>query len=267
MEKVFIKTSFAKRVKSMLNVDFKRAFTSPLFYIMIGASLVMPVLILVMTTMMDGTVSTDPQTGVQTVMEGFKNAWQAIGAVSGASSAMDMSLTSMCNINMLYFLMAIITCIFVSDDFRSGYAKNIFTVRAKKNDYVLSKTLVCFIGSACMLVAFFVGTVLGGAIAGLPFDTEGFNAGNLLACMLSKILLSSAFVSIYLLASVIAKQKTWLAILLSFGIGMLFYTVAPMVAPLDSNIINVLLCAVGGVGMSVGLGAISNIVLNKTALV
>ena len=71
MEKVFIKTSFAKRVKSMLNVDFKRAFTSPLFYIMIGASLVMPVLILVMTTMMDGMVSTDPQTGVQTVMEGI----------------------------------------------------------------------------------------------------------------------------------------------------------------------------------------------------
>jgi len=69
----FEKNSFRKRVKSMLGVDFRRMLTSLLFYIMIGASLVMPILILVMTTMMDGTVSVNPQTGAETVMEGFKN--------------------------------------------------------------------------------------------------------------------------------------------------------------------------------------------------
>lgn len=46
------------------------------------------------------------------------------------------------NINMLYFFVAVFVCLFVSDDFRSGYAKNLFTVRSKKSDYVISKTLV-----------------------------------------------------------------------------------------------------------------------------
>ena len=59
----FEKNTFKKRMKSMFGVDFRRMFTSPLFYIMIGASLVMPILILVMTTMMDGSVSVNPQTG------------------------------------------------------------------------------------------------------------------------------------------------------------------------------------------------------------
>ena len=36
----------------MLKVDFRRMFTTPLFYIMLGISLVVPILILVMTTMM-----------------------------------------------------------------------------------------------------------------------------------------------------------------------------------------------------------------------
>ena len=62
-----------------------------------------------------------------------------------------MSLTAMCNINMLYFLIVVLVCIFVADDFRSGYAKNLFTVRAKKTDYVISKTVVGFVGAAAML--------------------------------------------------------------------------------------------------------------------
>ena len=84
----FEKNTFKKRIKSMLGVDFRRMFTSPLFYIMVGASLVMPILILVMTSMMDGTVSVNPQTGEETIMEGFKNVWQIIGSVSGGNQAL-----------------------------------------------------------------------------------------------------------------------------------------------------------------------------------
>ena len=60
----FKKNTFGRRISSMLGVDFRRMFTSILFYIMIGASFFMPILILVMTTMMDGTVYVNPQTGV-----------------------------------------------------------------------------------------------------------------------------------------------------------------------------------------------------------
>ena len=57
-----------KRLKTMLHVDFRRMFTQPLLWIMVGSCLVMPILILVMTTMMDGSVSVNPQTGVETVI-------------------------------------------------------------------------------------------------------------------------------------------------------------------------------------------------------
>ncbi|MBQ6696393.1 MAG: ABC transporter permease [Lachnospiraceae bacterium] len=273
MEIKFEHNSFGKRLKSMLSVDFRRMFTMPFLYIMVGTCLVMPILILVMTTMMDGTVSVNPQTGEETIVEGFDNVWQIIGTVSGESSAntesvaMEMSMISMCNINMLYFLIAVLVCCFVADDFRSGYAKNLFTVRAKKTDYVISKTLVCFVGGSFMILAFFLGSMLGGAIAGLPFDMVGFGVGELVMCILSKMLLVAVFVPIYLIMSVIAKQKLWLSILLSFMVGMFLFMMIPMLTPLNATIMNVLLCLVGGGLFGAGLGAISNQVLKKTSLV
>lgn len=240
-------------------------FTMPLLYIMVGTCLVIPILILVMTTMMDGSVSVNPQTGVETVMEGFENTWQAIGSVSG--TAMSMDLTGMCNINMLYFFAAVLVCIFVAEDFRSGYAKNLFTVRAKKSDYVISKTLVCFVGGAFMILSFFIGTMLGGAISGLPFDTGVAGISGIVMCMLSKLLLIGAFVPIYLLMSVAAKQKLWMSLVGSLMVGMLFFMMIPMLTPLDSTIMNVVLCFAGGVLFSALFGAISNMVLKKTNLI
>ena len=266
-----MKNTFSKRFGSMLKVDFKRLFLSRSFYIIVAACLLAPILILVMTTMMDGSVTVDPNTGVETVMEGFDNVWQIIGTVSGASEdaseSMDMSITSMCNINMLYFAIAALVCIFVADDFRSGYAKNLFTVRAKKTDYVASKTLVLFVGSAFMMLAFVLGAILGGIFAGVSFEMVGFNVGNLIMSVLAKILLCLIFVGIYLCMSVVAKQKLWLSILLSFGVGMFLFNIAPMVSPLNSGILQVILCTAGGAGFAIGMGAISNLVLKKTSLV
>lgn len=267
MEMTFERNNFGKRLKSMLSVDFRRMFTMPLFYIMSGICLVIPVLILVMTTMMDGTVSVNPQTGAETVAEGFDNTWQAIGSVSGEGAMMDMSLTGMCNINMLYFFAAVPVCIFVSEDFRSGYSKNLFTVRAKKCDYVISKTLAGFVGGVCMLIAFFIGTVLGGAISGLPFDPGAAGVNGIVMCLLSKMLLVAVFVPIYVLMSVVGKQKLWLSLIGSLCAGMLLFTMIPMLTPLDSGITNVALCLAGGILFSVGFGAISNRILRKTSLV
>lgn len=263
-----MKKVFNNRLKSMLSVDFRRMFTTPLFYIMVGVSLVIPILILVMTTMMDGSVSVNPQTGAETVMEGFKNVWQIIGSVSSgeAGAGMSMDLTSMCNINMMFFLIAVFVCVFVGDDFRSGYSKNLFTVRAKKTDYVISKSIVGFVAGASMLVAFFIGAMLGGAMAGLPFTLEGVNALNIILSMLSKIFLVSIFSSIYLIAAVFAKQRLWLSLILSFAIGMLFFTMIPIISPLNAGFMNVLLCFVGGGLFSFGIGIVAKIVLNKIDL-
>lgn len=265
MEKKFETQSFNKMLKSMIKVDLRRAFTTPLIYIITGICLVIPILILVMTSMMDGTVSVNPTTGEETIIEGFKNVWQTIGSVSG--SAMSMDLTGMCNINMLYFFIAVLVCLFISEDFKSGYAKNLFTVRARKTDYVISKTLLGFVGGVSMLVAFFIGAMLGGAITGLPFDVGTAGVDGIIMCMLSKILLVAVFVPIYVAVSVAAKQKAWLSIIGSIGVGMLMFTIIPMITPLDSTFVNVILCFVGGIGFSVGVGAISSLILRKTALV
>ncbi len=261
MEKKFEKFTFSKRLSSQLRVDSRRMFLTPLFYILLGIAVAVPIAILVMTTLMDGSVSVNPQTGEETIVEGFDYVWQIIGSVSGAPMAMDM--VAMCNINLLYFGVAVLVSLFVSDDFKSGYCKNLFTVRAKKADYIISKTLICVIAGMILVAGFFVGSLLGGAIAGLPFTMEGFNTGNLVMCMISKLALMAVFIPIYLLAGVIAKSKTWLSMVLSFMTGMLLFMMIPALTPLDATAMNVLLCAAGGAAFSFGLGAISRAVLSK----
>ena len=262
----FEKVSFAGRVKSMLKVDFRRMFKSKLFYILIACALVMPILMTVMMSMRDGSVSVNPQTGAETIMEGPENAWQNIGTLPGEPLGGD-EIFMMCNINMVFMGVAVFVCLFISDDFRSGYAKNLFTVRAKRGEYVVSKTVSGFICGAFMLIVYFIGSVLGGAISGLSFDLHGLNAGNIAMCMLAKVFLMLVFVSIFTLISVAAKQKAWLAICGSIGGGMLLFMVVSMITPLGSTFINVILCLAGGILFAVGLGAISKAVLKKTSLV
>ncbi len=251
--------NFLNKLKTMLKVDFKRMFTMPLVYIMAGVSLAMPVLILVMTSTMGGA---EGGAGM------FSNVWQAISSVSGGeSSGMSMDLTTMCNMNLTYFLIAVLVCVFVAEDFRSGYAKNLFTVRSKKVDYVFSKSLVCFTGGAIMILAYFIGAMLGGAIGGLPFTMDGFNAGGIIACLFAKIFLVAVFVAIFLTFAVVAKQRTWLSILLSLGVGAFMFMMIPMMTPLNATFIHVIMTLAGGALFAVGLGAISNLILNKTSLV
>ena len=237
-ELTFPKNSFASRLKTMLRVDFRRLFRSKLFYILVATALLIPVLMTVMMTMMDGSVSVDPQTGVETVIRGPENAWQSIGALPTADGiAMGgMDVMSMCNINMMFMLVSVFICLFISDDFRSGYAKNLFTVRAKKGDYVVSKILAGFFCGAWM-------------------------------CMLAKICLMLVFVSIFVLIGVAAKQKAWLSICGSLGGGMLLFMTVPLITPLNSTALHMLLCLAGGVLFAVGLGIASKNVLRKTSLV
>ena len=252
---------FGKRLKSMLKVDFRRMFTMPTVWIMLGVSLALPILILVMTSFVGGQ---DPETGEAVAT--FTNVWQAIGSAGGA---MSMDLTSMCNINLLYFLVAIFVCVFVGEDFRSGYVKNLFTVRSKKVDYVFSKTVVLFVAATGMFVVYFIGALIGGGIAGLSFDLAavGVSVGGIIACLISKVFFALVFVSVALTLAVVGKQKLWLSILGSLAAGMLLFTMIPMMTPLNSGAFNVILCVAGGPLFAFGLGAVSNVILNKTSLV
>lgn len=261
--------SLGKRLGSMLKVDFRRMFKSKTFYILLACAIVIPILMTVMMTMMDGSVSVDPQTGVETVIHGPENTWQSIGTLPTADSAAmgGMDVMSMCNINMMFMIVAVFVCLFICDDFRSGYVKNLFTVRAKRGEYVISKTLAGFVCGALMIALYFVGTILGGAVSGLSFSLCGLSANNLAMCILAKIFLMPVFVSIFVIVSIASKQKTWLAICGSLGGGMLLFMTVGLITPLSSTAINVLLCLGGGVLFAFGLGACSRAILKKSSLV
>lgn len=267
--------SFKKRLKSMISLDIRRLFTSKSFYIIICSCLIAPILILLMTSMMAGNPMTDKngniildELGNPVYMEGFKNVWQMIGSVSSNNgAAMGMDIVSMCNINMVFMAIAVLVCMFVSADFRSGYAKNLFTIRSDKKDYVISKTIIGFIGGSLMLIFFFVGSLLGGAISGISFEMEGFNAFNIIMCMITKIGLVFVFASIFVVMSVVGKDKLWLSLIAGLGVSMLLFMMIPIISPLNANIMNVVLGILGGVIFAFGMGAISNIILKKTSLI
>ena len=232
----------------MLAVDGRRMLTQKLFYIMIACSFVLPILVIVMTTMAGGG-------------ELFTSAWQAIGSADGG---MSMDLTTMCNINMIFFLAAVFACLFTADDFRSGACKNIFAVRAEKSDYVSAKIAVSFVTGSGMLLAYFAGSMLAARMVGLTFAMEGFSAWNLLLCMISKVLLMAIFAAIYVLMSVIAKRRSWMSLLLSFTVGMFMFMVIPMMTPLNAGLINVIMCLAGAVLFTAAIGSAGRMVLDRT---
>ena len=159
------------------------------------------------------------------------------------------------------------SCIVSPENSQTGDAKNLFTVRAQKTDYVASKTIICFIAGVLFLLAFFLGGILGGSIAGLPFTLGTAGVAGLIMCMLSKIFLMAVFVAIFLLMAVFARQRSWMSICLSLFDGMLLFMMIPMMTPLDSGVINVGMCLAGGVIFSAAIGAASNMILKRTNLV
>ena len=129
---------------------------------MVGIAVVIPVLVLVMTTRVGGSTSVDPVTGVETVaeMEAMTNTWQVGESISGESSGMSSDIMS-----------------------------------------------------------------------------------------------------------TVGKQKLWFSMVGSLAVGLLLLMMVPSMTPLDSTMMNVVLCLAGGALFSIGLGAVSNLVLRKASLV
>lgn len=270
-EKQFPARRFAERLDTMLRVDARRMFGTPLFWACLGIAFAIPILVLVMTSGFGGEGSAM-----------FTNTWQIIGsesaelgammagmagAMGGGDAAAGGGMTAMMNSNLMYFMMAVFVCLFTAEDFRSGYAKNLFTVRARKTDYVASKSVIGFIAGVLFLIAFFIGGIVGGSVAGLSFELGTAGVSGLVMCLLAKIFLAAVFVAIFLLMSVIARQRSWMSICLSLFGGMLLFMMIPMMTPLDSGVMHVGLCLAGGAIFAAAIGAVSNMVLKKSSLV
>ena len=274
MDKKFETYPFKKRLSSMISLDFKRLFISKFFYIIIGSCLLAPVLILIMTQMMEGSPMNDQygnpildELGNPVLMEGFNNVWQMLGSVSGATTGMSMDITSMCNINMLYFAITVFVSLFIGQEFKSGYSKNLFTMRSSKKEYVFSKSIVSSFAGMLMVLAFFTGILIGGAVSGVSFELVDVNIMNIIMCLLSKLGIVLVFVGIFIIMSIIGKEKIWFSMISGFAVSMLLFMMITMISPLNATLLEVIMSFGGGLLFILGLGLVSTKVLEKVNLV
>ncbi len=199
----FEKPSFLHRLKGMLGVDFYRLFHTPLFYIFIAIAAIIPALVSM------GAMGGEGETAGM-----FTNAWQIIAADNPLYIVHDMG--EYANMNMVFIFGGIMVSIFIGHDYRSGYVKQLFTTHAKKEDYMISKTLASAFSMVCMCGTYFIGGTIAGAATGLPF---AINAGSLLCAILGKVIMSLGWASLYTFINIIFRRKFGISIALCFVLG------------------------------------------------
>lgn len=245
----FQEKSFTERIGSMLKLDFYRLFHTPVFYIMLAVSAIIPAMLLTMT----GVDTIDSRGMMQSSLE-YTNTWQLVESTGGSAAGENpFDFGAYANINMLFIFAGLLMAIFVAHDYISGFAKSIFTNHSKKVDYVISKTAIGVFSGIGMIVAYLFGTILAGIIMGKSFAV---GAGGLVLCLVSKACLMFVFCSLFLSISVFFRNKLWLTIVFTFLFGMMLYPAAS-IATLNSTIITSLICLLAAVAGAVGFGALS----------
>ncbi len=218
----FTSPSFSERIKGMLGVDLYRLFHTPLFYIFLAISAIIPAMVSAMTMMPD-------QSG--NAMEPlYSNVWQIIAAREPLYVI--NTIADYANMNMVFIFGGIMVSIFIGHDYKSGYVKQLFTTHALKQDYMISKSLVCAFAIVCMCASYFIGGTIAGLLVG--YDLE-VNAGSLILAILSKMALSLGWASLYTFLNVIFRRYFGLSIASSFffGTGILVIGAAAIVESLS----------------------------------
>ena len=221
-EMKFESPTFARRIKGMLGVDFYRLFHTPMFYIFLFIAAIIPAMISAMTTMPgpDGSTSTPM----------YSNLWQIIAA--SKSLYVIEGIADYANMNMVFIFGGIMVSIFIGHDYKSGYVKQLFTTHAKKQDYMISKSLTCAFAMACMCITYFIGGVAGGAFAGYDWSV---NIGSLAIAILGKIIMSLGWASLFTFLNIIFRRYFGISVASSFffGTGILIIVVAAVVEALS----------------------------------
>lgn len=269
----FESPSFTRRLGGMLGVDFYRLFHTPLYYIFLAIAAIIPAMVSGFTSMPD-------QNG--NVMEPlYQNAWQIIAAAEPLYVI--NTVADYANMNMVFIFGGIMVSIFIGHNYKSGYVKQLFTTHAKKQDYMMSKTIVCAFAMACMCVTYLIGGIAGGLVAGYPFEV---NVGSLILAILGKMVMSLGWASLYTFLNIIFRRYFGVSIASSFffGTGILIIGAAAIVenlqlptaflniflygssvnACLVSNIGTLLICAVVSVAWAVFYNVLGARILYKS---
>ena len=227
----FKSPTFTERIKSMLGVDFYRLFHTPLFYIFLGIAAIIPAMVSAMTTM------TDPNGNA---IELYSNVWQIIAAED--SLYVIRTIADYANMNMVFIFGGIMVSIFIGHDYKSGYVKQLFTTHPIKQDYMISKTLVCAFAMACMCISYLIGGIAGGMFAGYSWKV---NVGSLIIAILGKIVMSLGWASLFTFLNVIFRRYFGISVASSFffGTGILIIGAAAIIEALSlpASVLNLFL--------------------------
>lgn len=264
----FESPGFVQRIKSMLGVDFYRLFHTPMFYIFLLISALISAMVLGMTSMPspDGTAA-EPL---------YTNTWQIIAAEIPLYVVSDIA--EYANMNMVFIFGGIMVSIFIGHDYKSGYVKQLFTTHAKKQDYMISKTIVSAFSMACMCITYLIGGVIAGLLAGMSFEV---NVGSIICAVIGKMIMSLGWASLYTFLNIIFRKFFGISIASSFffGTGILIIGAAAMIgnnsalniflygssvyACLSSNILTVFVCLVCSAAWAVIYNVLGTCILSK----
>ena len=241
----FKNPTFSERLKGMLGVDFYRLFHTPMFYIFLAIAAIIPAMVSAMTMMPD-------QNG-NTMKPLYSNVWQIIAA--SEPLYVIKGIADYANMNMVFIFGGIMVSIFIGHDYKSGYVKQLFTTHAKKQDYMMSKSIVCAFAMSCMCITYLIGGVVGGLFAG--YDTA-VTVSSLVLAILGKIIMSIGWASLYTFLNIIFRKYFGWSIASSFffGTGILIIGAAAIVEALalPTGFLNIFLY-----GASVNACLVSNI--------
>ncbi|MBE6556904.1 MAG: hypothetical protein E7664_04075 [Ruminococcaceae bacterium] len=244
----FESPSFTRRIKGMLGVDLYRLFHTPLFYIFLAIAAIIPAMVSAMTMMPD-------QSG-NTMEPLYSNVWQIIAA--SKSLYVIETIADYANMNMVFIFGGIMVSIFIGHDYKSGYVKQLFTTHAKKQDYMISKSLVCALAMACMCITYLIGGTVAGLLVGYETDVS---VGSLLVAIFGKIILSLGWASLYTFLNVIFRRYFGISVVSSFffGTGILIIGAAAIVETLGLPVgfLNVFLYGASvNANLSSGIGSL-----------
>ena len=195
----------------------------------------------------------------------YSNVWQIIAA--SKSLYVIETIADYANMNMVFIFGGIMVSVFIGHDYKSGYVKQLFTTHPKKQDYMLSKSLVCAFAMACMCITYLFGGTIGGLLVG--YETS-VNVGSLIIAILGKIIMSLGWASLYTFLNVIFRRYFGISVASSFffGTGILIIGAAAIVerTKLPASFLNVFLYGASvNANLSSGIGALAICVIVSVA--
>ena len=265
----FESPTFMQRIKGMLGVDFYRLFHTPLFYIFLCIAAIIPAMVSCLTMM--------PDANGNTMEPLYSNVWQIIAA--SEPLYVIRTIADYANMNMVFIFGGIMVSIFIGHDYKSGYVKQLFTTHAKKQDYMMSKALAGAFSMACMCISYTLGTVIAGLLVGASFEV---NVGSLIIAIVSKMIMSLGWASLYTFLNIIFRKYFGISIAscFFFGTGILIIGAAAILgnngllniflygssvfACLSSSLLTLLVCLVVSVAWAVIYTVLGTRILSRS---